>query len=127
MVYRVETEERIEAVKASLPEKAQQAGFGILKEYAFKTLLKEKGFPIDADITVYELCNPKAAQAALRLHPEISVYLPCRISLYEENGKTVITTIGLDEILQTVPADESFKAEMEAIFTRLKALMASWE
>jgi len=126
MIYRQEINSSILSVKEEITAKAKEQGFGILKEYSFKSLLKEKGFPIEKDITVYELCDPASAQAALSMHPEISVYLPCRLSLYEDNGKTVICTIGIEDILSALEVDDSFKAFMDEIFGRLKALINSW-
>ncbi|WP_415407408.1 DUF302 domain-containing protein [Sulfurovum sp. CS9] len=126
MIYSQKTNSSILSVKEEITAKAKEQGFGILKEYSFKSLLKEKGFPIERDITVYELCDPASAQAALSMHPEFSVYLPCRLSLYEDNGKTVLSTIGIEDILSAVEADASFKAFMHVIFGRLKALINNW-
>lgn len=126
MIYSQKTNSSILSVKEEMAAKAKEQGFGILKEYSFKSLLKEKGFPIERDITVFELCDPASAQAALSMHPEISVYLPCRLSLYEDNGKTVLSTIGIEDILSAVEVDDSFKAFMHEIFGRLKALINSW-
>ncbi|MEE8588941.1 MAG: DUF302 domain-containing protein [Sulfurimonadaceae bacterium] len=127
MIYTLTTDQSLESVKAQIEERAKEAGFGVLKQYDFKTLLESKGFPIERDITVFELCNPSVAQEALTLHPEISVYLPCRISLYEQDGKTVLLTIGIEEMLGNFELEESFKTYMHQIFDRLKALIRSWE
>jgi uncharacterized protein (DUF302 family) len=75
---------------------------------------------------VFELCNPAGAQKALTAMPDISVYLPCRISVYEENGKTVLATIGFEDILNAVEVDETFKGFMTELFVKLQGLMNSW-
>jgi len=126
MVYRHKTNIELDLIKKEIALKSKEFGFGILKEYSFKTILKEKGFPIEKDITVYELCNPAAAQAALELHPEISIYLPCRISLYEENGQSVLSTIGIEDMLGTFELEDSFKEHMQSIFDKVKKLLNSW-
>jgi uncharacterized protein (DUF302 family) len=128
MIYTKTVTSDLETVKREMADRAKEHGFGILKEYDFNPpLLKEKGFPIEHEITVFELCNPKAAQEALTLHQEIAVYLPCRIAVYVENGKTVISTIGIEEILGSFELEESFKAKMNRIFDDIKALIESWE
>ncbi|MCD6191015.1 MAG: DUF302 domain-containing protein, partial [Sulfurimonas sp.] len=109
-----------------LAKHAKERGFGILGSYEFKKILQAKGFPIEKDITLYELCNPSAAQEALSSLPEISVFLPCRLSLYEENGNTVMATIDIREILKSVDADEDFKLQMSSVFEYLEQLMKSW-
>jgi uncharacterized protein (DUF302 family) len=126
MIYKTHTQWPLDAVKLQLAEKANKVGFGILGSYEFKKILTEKGFAIEQDITVYELCNPVGAQEALNIVPDISVYLPCRLSIYEENGVTTLATIGIEDILQTVEVDEVFKKHMNEIFKNIRALMNAW-
>ena len=126
MIYKTETTYPLETVKAQLAEKAKQLGFGILGSYEFKKLLKDRGFEITRDVTVYELCNPAAAHQALNTLPEISVYLPCKLSLYTEGGVTVLATIGIEDMLNAVDVDEEFKAHLQEIFNNIRALMNSW-
>ena len=126
MIYKTETTYPLETVKAQLEEKAKQLGFGILGSYKFKKLLKERGFEITRDVTVYELCNPAAAHKALSTLPEISVYLPCKLSLYTQNGVTVLATIGIEDMLNAVDVDDALKAHLQEIFDNIRALMNSW-
>jgi len=127
MVYTITTTSTLETVKEELEAKAKEIGFGLLKMYEFKEILEGKGFPIEKDITVFELCNPKGAQQALTYMSEISVYLPCRISVYKENGVTVLSTIGLEEIVKTFDVDERFASFMTMLFENLKQIMHSWD
>ena len=126
MIYKIETSVSKKIIEKELEAKAKAIGFGVLHSYAFKNILEEKGFPIERDITVFELCNPAGAQKALTAMPDISVYLPCRISVYEENGKTVLATIGFEDILNAVEVDETFKGFMNELFVKLQSLMNSW-
>ena len=125
MIYTKESKKSVKTISSQVEESAKEHGFGILKIYDFKKILKEKGFPIEKNITVFELCNPQAAQKALNLHPEISVYLPCRISIYQKESKTIISTINIEEIMGSFAIDDTFKEYMENVFNRLKNLMDS--
>lgn len=127
MIYKHETKYSIATIKEQMPSKAKEYGFGVLKEYNFKDLLDEKGFPIEKDITVFELCNPSGAQAILDLHPEVSIFLPCRISIYDDNGQTVISTIGIEDIVHNFNLEEALKSHMTGLFSKLQALINSWE
>ena len=126
MVYSVTTSTDINTVKQELEAKAKEVSFGLLNTYEFKRILAEKGFPIEKDITVFELCNPAGAQQALEYLPEISVYLPCRISVYENAGVTTLSTIGIEEIVNTFDVDERFQSYMTILFENLKQVMHSW-
>lgn len=126
MIYTTQTTQHIDIVKKELEEKAKAAGFGVLKIYEFKKILEDKGFPIEKDITVFELCNPSGAQQALSEIPSVSVYLPCRLSVYEENGVTTLATIGFEDIFNAIEVDERFKSFMGVLFEDLKRVMHSW-
>ena len=126
MVYTVTTSTDIETVKQELEAKAKEVGFGLLNTYAFKRILEDKGYPIEKDITVYELCNPAGAQQALTYLSEISVYLPCRISVYEDKGMTTLSTIGIEDIVNNFDTDARFQSYMTILFENLKQVMYSW-
>ncbi|MDF1877096.1 DUF302 domain-containing protein [Sulfurimonas sp. SAG-AH-194-L11] len=126
MIYKTQTHYPIDTVKSQLKEKAKSVGFGILGSYEFKKILKNKGFEIEKDITVYELCNPSAAASALNTLAEISVYLPCRLSIYDENGVTILSTIGIEDILSSTGIEGELKQHMQEIFEKIRALMNSW-
>jgi len=89
MIYKIKTNTPLQIVKDSLPSNSKEFGFGVLGSYEFKKILETKGFPIERDITVFELCNPKGAQEVLSTMADVSVYLPCRLSVYEEEGQTI--------------------------------------
>jgi len=127
MIYKTETDTPLETVRKELEAKAKDYGFGVLKQYNFKKILEEKGFPIDKDITVFELCNPAAAQGALNAIEEISVYLPCRVAIFAQNNKTKLTTIGVEDMLKNFDLNNEFKTHMSQTFENLKSLMNSWK
>jgi len=127
MIYTVTTSTDIETVKQEIEAKAKEVGFGLLNTYAFKQILEEKGYPIEKDITVFELCNPAGAQQALTYLSEISVYLPCRISVYEDKGVTTLSTIGIEDIINNFDTDARFQSYMTILFENLKQVMYSWK
>jgi len=69
----------------------------------------------------------KPAQEALSSHPEVSVYLSCRISLYEKDGEVVLSTIGIEDMMKNFDLDDDFKSHMNGIFEKLKMLLSSWD
>ncbi len=127
MIYKVKIKQNIETVKQELEEKAKAHGFSILNVYEFGQRMEDKGFPIKKNITVYTLCNPRGAQQALSQIAEISVYLPFRISVFEEDGVTVLAIIGIEEIVNAVDVDERFKSFILLIHENLKRIIHSWD
>ena len=127
MIYIVRTSTDIKSVKAELEVKAKEVNFNLLSTYDFKHFFRNKGYSIKKDITVFELCNPANAEQVLEYLSEISVYLPCRISVYENNGITYLSTIGLEEIVHAFVVDECLQTHMTILFANLKQIMHSWD
>jgi uncharacterized protein (DUF302 family) len=76
-----------------LPGIAAKHGFGVLGTRDLGNILREKGVPFRGKSLVFDVCNPAQAMTALEREPSISSVLPCRISVYEDDGKTFIATI----------------------------------
>ena len=123
MIYKTKTNTPLQTVKDSLEASAKEFGFGVLGSYEFKKILETKGFPIEKDITVFELCNPKGAQKVLSTIAEVSVYLPCRLSVYEEDGQTCISTIDVGHMIDSFDVNDTFKEHMHTIFANLQKIM----
>ncbi|MCH8049847.1 DUF302 domain-containing protein [Patescibacteria group bacterium] len=82
-------QEAIEKVKEELTKE----GFGVLTEIDIKATLKEK-LNIDFDnYVILGACNPPFAHKSLLAEKEIGLFLPCNVIVYEEDGKTVVSTI----------------------------------
>lgn len=126
MIYKVETNESIETIKNEFEQQAKEHSFTLLNSYEFQKILETKGFPIDRNANVFEICNPAGAQQALTKVPQMSAYLPCRVSLYEDEGKTILTTISFEDIISELDVDNEMKSHMDMLYTNLKNLMNSW-
>lgn len=83
----------LDTVCARLPEIAQKHQFGVLGVHNLKEKMQAKGVAFDRECRVFEVCNPQQAKNVLASAMEISTALPCRISVYEENGQTVLASL----------------------------------
>lgn len=88
--YTVETNQTIEEAIATLEEKLKEQKFGVLWHFDIKDTLQKKGFEFDRPYHVLEVCNPKEAQRVLLENHMVGYFLPCKIVVYEEEGKTKI-------------------------------------
>jgi uncharacterized protein (DUF302 family) len=55
--------------------------------------MAKKGVEFARECLIFEVCQPQQAKKVLEENMSISTALPCRISIYEEGGKTVMATL----------------------------------
>ncbi|MFZ3579784.1 DUF302 domain-containing protein [Virgibacillus sp. DJP39] len=116
--YTVETNKSIEESIQSLEKSLKEEKFGILWQFDIKETLQTKGFDFDQPYHVLEVCNPKEAQRVLSQNQLVGYFLPCKIVVYEDAGKTKIGMPKPTTLIQMVN-DDSIKQLAEDIENRL--------
>jgi uncharacterized protein (DUF302 family) len=86
----VESKKSVDQASRDLEAAVKRNGFGVLHVYDLKATLREKGAPIDNECRIFEVCNPQKAHDVLSEDMSMNLALPCRVSVYAENGKTYI-------------------------------------
>jgi uncharacterized protein (DUF302 family) len=85
-------------------EKAAAANeFGVLNIIDLKARMAEKGVAFDGECTILEICNPALAQAVLSRYPAVSTSLPCRVSVYLNDGHVAVGTVKPTVLLGSYP------------------------
>lgn len=105
MLYRKETDKSVDQVSANIEAASKAHGFGVLHQYDFKQTLESKGFPLANECRVMEICNPGQASEVLSVDMALNMALPCRISIYEDGGKTIVGMIPPTAVLKLVSDD----------------------
>ncbi len=100
MLINVETTKGVEEVRQKLEESAKAKGFGVMSVHEVTNILANKGHPIDYKCVIVEICQPKAASTVLKKNAFISTAMPCRVSIFEKDGKTVLSTIAPTQLLE---------------------------
>ncbi len=67
------------------------------------------------------MCQPQQAKKVLDQNMALSTALPCRISIYEENGKTTLATLKPSVLLAmfNAPGLEPVAREVEATIVKI--------
>ena len=58
-----------------------------------KSHLWKMGVEFGPECLIFEVCQPQQAKKVLEQNLGLSAALPCRISVCQENGKTVLATL----------------------------------
>ncbi|MDD4882117.1 MAG: DUF302 domain-containing protein [Gallionellaceae bacterium] len=101
MYYIVESGKSFDQASADLEAAVKNHGFGVLHVHDLGSTLRGKGFPFAEECKVFEVCNPGQATKVLSTDMRLNMALPCRISVYTEQGKT---RIGLIKPMQMLSA-----------------------
>ncbi len=88
--YTVTTKKSFEDAVKSIAEETKKAGFRVLYVHDVMKTLAEKGFIIKP-FKIIEICNAKSAYTVLQADIKIGLMLPCKINVYQKNGKTYIS------------------------------------
>ena len=88
--YIAETSKTPAQAVIDLEASVKQHGYGVLHTYDLKQTLASKGFDLPSACRILEICNPKQAAAVLTADMGMNMALPCRISVYQDDGRTLI-------------------------------------
>lgn len=88
--FTLETNKTVDQAIQSLETNLKEEGFGVLWTFNIKDKLEEKGFSLDEEFFVLEVCNPKEAERVIKENKLVGYFLPCKIVVYKENGQTKI-------------------------------------
>lgn len=117
ILYIKETSIPVDAMEERLKAAAKVHQFSVLNVTDLRAKLQSNDLDFAPACLVFDVCNPHRAMAVLDSKMVISTALPCRISVYEEEGKTKVATLlptkvlgmfgaeGLDSVAQSVESD----------------------
>lgn len=107
MYYIVETDKSFDQASADLESAVKQNGFGVLHVHDLGVTLRSKGIVFDNECKIFEVCNPGQAAKVLSVDMRLNIALPCRISVFTEQGKTKIGLIKPAQMLSALSQDST--------------------
>ena len=105
MYYIVDTPKSFEQAATDLEAAVKRHQFGVLHVHDLGNTLRGKGVDFKDECKVFEVCNPGQAAKVMGLDMRLNMALPCRISVYTEQGQTRIGLIKPAEMLAGLSQD----------------------
>lgn len=93
MRYTVDSNKSVEQLLEDTKQAVQDNRFGVLNVLDLRATLKSKGFDLAAPCYILDVCNPAQANKVLNEDLGMNIALPCRMSVYAENGKSRLAMI----------------------------------
>lgn len=117
MYYIVDSAKSFEQAASDLEAAVKRNGFGVLHVHDLGNTLRGKGIEFAQECKVFEVCNPVHASKVLGKDVRLNMALPCRISVFTDQGKTrlgLIKPVGMLSALSQDPELLQVAEEVEA-------------
>ena len=127
MLIKLPTAKTVREAGAALQTAVQANHFGVMQIHNLQESMTKKGVEFARECLIFEVCQPQQAKKVLEQNMSVSTALPCRISIYEEGGKTILATLKPTTLLAmfNVPQLEQVAQEVEATIVKIMKEAAS--
>ena len=127
MLVKIPTDKSVSEAAAALQAVVQANHFGVMQVHNLKETMAKKGVAFARECLIFEVCQPQQAKKVLDQNMSISTALPCRISVYEEGGKTMLATLKPTALLAmfNMPQLEQVAQEVEDTIIKIMKEAAS--
>ena len=123
MTYVRDSNKSVEDAVAAIEEAAQARGFGVLHTYDLKALLDDKGFALPNACRILEVCKPDLASEILQRDMTMNLALPCRVSVFEDGGRTRVGMIRPTELLGLISDSEELRKVAGDVESTIEAII----
>lgn len=127
MLIRLSTDKTMSEVATALQSAVEANHFGVMQIHNLKETMAKKGVEFAHECLVFEVCQPQQAKKVLDKDMSLSTALPCRISIYEEDGKTILATMKPTALLAlfSTPQLEGVAQDVENAIVKIMKEAAS--
>ena len=126
MLIKLSTDKSVSEAAAALQTAVQANHFGVMQVHNLKETMAKKGVEFARECLIFEVCQPQQGKKVLDENMSVSTALPCRISIYEEGGKTILATLKPTTLLAmfNAPKLEGVAQEVEGTILKIMAAAA---
>jgi uncharacterized protein (DUF302 family) len=93
MLIQLSTDKTVSEAAVALQAAVEANHFGVMHVHDLKETMTKKGVEFARECLIFEVCQPQQAKKVLEENMSVATALPCRISIYEEGGKTILATL----------------------------------
>lgn len=127
MLIQLHTDKTVKATAEALQLAVEANQFGVMQVHDLRETMWKKGIELGHECLIFEVCQPQQAKKLLDANMSISTALPCRISVYEEGGQTILATLKPTTLLAMFNTPQLLEVAQEVEDTILKIMTAAAE
>jgi len=127
LLVKLSTDKTVSEAAVALQAAVQANHFGVMQVHNLKETMAKKGVEFAHECLIFEVCQPQQAKKVLDQNMSVCTALPCRISIYEEGGKTILATLKPTTLLAMFnsPQLEGVAQEVEDTIVKIMKEAAS--
>ncbi|RMH46398.1 MAG: DUF302 domain-containing protein [Gammaproteobacteria bacterium] len=122
-MYKIfESQKSFDEAVTALEQAVVDNGFSVLHVHNLTEKLNSKGLDFSPQVRVFEVCNPAQAYKVLSTDIKVNMALPCRISVWEENGAVKIGYVRPEPTLHMISEETSLvpvAQEVESVLDKI--------
>ena len=121
MLIKVSTNKTVNETADALQAAVGANQFGVMQVHNLQETMTKKGVDFAHQCLIFEVCQPQQAKRVLEENMGVSTALPCRISVYEEDGKTILATLKPTTLMAMfdTPQLEAVAQEVETTLVKI--------
>lgn len=121
--YAVSTTLGVEEAAQAVTDRLKEVGFGVLWALDVQAKLREKGLELSRPVRILEVCQPAKAKEVLEEDVSIAYFLPCKVVLYEDGGRTTVGFVRPEMFAGFFPGSAVFAALAKEVDTVLRSAL----
>lgn len=127
MLFKLSTNKTVSEAAKALQAAVLANHFGVMQVHNLQDTMAKKGVEFAHECLIFEVCQPQQAKKVLDQNMSVCTALPCRISVYEESGKTILATLKPTTLLAMFnsPQLEGVAQEVEKTIVKIMKEAAS--
>ncbi len=120
--YTRSTDRPYDQVYDAVMKAAKDQGFRVSNVHNIAGSLKKDGLTIPPYATI-EVCNSRLAAEVLKAEPRLGTLMPCRIAVYRQGDRTVVSTVLPSRLMTLFPEKPEVKKAAAQVDRAMKAMV----
>jgi uncharacterized protein (DUF302 family) len=116
------TDRPYDQVYGAVMRAAKGQGFRVSNVHNIAASLKKDGLDIPPYATI-EVCNSRLAAEVLKAEPRLGALMPCRIAVYRQGDRTVVSMVLPSRLMTLFPEKPAVKKAAAEVDRAMKAIV----